>query len=110
VLHRPRLLRHLVAGCAASAAVVSRPCRTALGGRSPCRSISQVTLYVNKRRFRTPSRKRLQQPDFIARISEQVESRFGAYSHLGPLQALQNIAVINGRPSIWPDLTERADL
>ncbi len=43
-LYRPRLLRHRAAAYAASAAVESWSCRTALGGLKPCRSISRVAL------------------------------------------------------------------
>jgi hypothetical protein len=43
-VYRPRLVGHLVAAYAARAAVESRSCRTASGGRNPCRSISQVAL------------------------------------------------------------------
>ncbi len=43
-VYRPRLVRHRVAAYAARAAVESWSCRTALGGRNPCRSISHVAL------------------------------------------------------------------
>ncbi len=43
-VYRPRLVGHLVAAYAARAAVESWSCRTALGGRNPCRSMSQVAL------------------------------------------------------------------
>src|SRR3712207_3873319 len=43
-LYRPRFARHRAAAHAARAAVESWSCRTALGGRNPCRSISQVAL------------------------------------------------------------------
>ncbi len=44
LLYRPRLVRHLVAAYAARAAVERWSWRMALGGRNPCRSISQVAL------------------------------------------------------------------
>ena len=43
-LYRPRFVRHRVVACAARAAVEIWSCRTALGGRNPCRSISHVAL------------------------------------------------------------------
>jgi hypothetical protein len=48
-VYRPRLVGHLVAAYAASAAVESRSYRTALGGRNPCRSISHVALGVSRK-------------------------------------------------------------
>jgi hypothetical protein len=43
-LYRPRMLGHHVEAYAARAAVESWFCRTALGGRNPCRSISHAAL------------------------------------------------------------------
>ena len=43
-LYRPRLVRHLVRTYAALAAGGSRSARMAVGGRKPCRSMSQVVL------------------------------------------------------------------
>ena len=43
-VYRPRFLRHRIGAYAASAAMESWASRMALGGRKPCRSISQVAL------------------------------------------------------------------
>ena len=44
LVYRPRFLRHRIGAYAASAAMESWASRMALGGRKPCRSISQLAL------------------------------------------------------------------
>ncbi len=46
-VYRPRLMGHRLGAYAASAAMESWSSRMALGGLKPCRSISQLALYIS---------------------------------------------------------------